>query len=92
MNWVPAERVLETVAAQRGAIAKEEARIASFNEYHVAEQAKLEAEKLEATRDLGLGVLPQRPKRLGSSGFPARTSLRKSGHDARGSNRGSPKS
>jgi hypothetical protein len=58
MNWVPAERVLETVAAQRGAIAKEEARIASFNEYHVAEQAKLEAEKLEATRDLGLGVLP----------------------------------
>jgi hypothetical protein len=58
VNWAPAERVLETVAAQKQAIAREEARIATFEQYHAGERQKLDAEKEEAVHDLGQALLP----------------------------------
>jgi hypothetical protein len=58
MNWAPAEKVLETVAAQRQALAKEDTRIAAFNEYHAAERHKINEEKHQAVHDLGQAILP----------------------------------
>ena len=58
MNWAPAEKVLETVAAQRDALAREEARVATFNEYHATERHRINEEKHQAIHDLGQALLP----------------------------------
>ena len=58
MSWVPAERVLETVAQQRQVIAQEQSRIAGFGTYHADERQKLEAQLALATADLGQALLP----------------------------------
>lgn len=57
MSWVPAEQVLGTVAKQRELIAHEQARIATFQQYHATERQKLEAEQAQATHDLGQALL-----------------------------------
>jgi hypothetical protein len=59
MSWVPAERVLQTIGAQRQVLAAEDARIANFANYHAAERAKLEAEKAQAVHDFGQALLPR---------------------------------
>ena len=59
MSWVPAEQVLNMVAAQRQVIAEQQGRVANFNAYHAAERAKLAAEQRAACEDLGRAVLPR---------------------------------
>lgn len=59
MSWVPAEQVLQTVAAQRQVLAAQQKRIADFNAYHQAELAKLAAEQRAASQDLGQAALPR---------------------------------
>jgi len=58
MSWVPAEQVLGTVANQRQILTQEQARIATFAQYHTAERQKLEAERAQAVHDLGQALLP----------------------------------
>jgi hypothetical protein len=58
MSWVPAEQVIQTVAAQRQVLAQQQARIAGFAQYHDAERAKLVAEQAQANHDLGQALLP----------------------------------
>ncbi len=58
MSWVPAEHVIQTVAAQRQILAAEQARVAGFEQYHAAERQKLEAERAQAAHDLGQALLP----------------------------------
>lgn len=58
MSWVPAEQVLGTVANQRQILAQEQARIATFGQYHTTERQKLEAEHTQAVHDLGQALLP----------------------------------
>ncbi|MDB4942551.1 MAG: hypothetical protein JWP97_2085 [Labilithrix sp.] len=59
MSWVPAEQVLQTIAAQRQVIAEQEKRIRAFDDYHAAERAKLEAQLQQAQHDLGQALLPR---------------------------------
>lgn len=58
MSWVPAERVLEVVKAQRQVLAGEQARAAQFAGFHATERAKVDAERAQAVHDLGDAVLP----------------------------------
>ena len=58
MSWVPAEQVLGTVNQQRELLAHEQARIATFQQYHTTERQKLEAEYAQAVHDLGQALLP----------------------------------
>ncbi len=57
MSWVPAERVLQTVASQRQVLDQEQLRMNNFQQHHATERAKLEAERLQAASDLGAAVL-----------------------------------
>jgi hypothetical protein len=59
MSWVPAERVIEAVTAQRGVLAAEQERVARFEAYHAAEREKLAQEQRQAAHDLGAAVLPR---------------------------------
>ena len=59
MSDVPAERVLQAVAAQRQVIAEQQQRVATFTQYHQTERAKLSAESGQALHDLGAAVLPR---------------------------------
>lgn len=59
MSWVPAERVIQTVQAQRQVIQSEQARIQQFQVYHSAERLKLDAEARQAYADLGAAALPK---------------------------------
>ena len=59
MSWVPAEQVIAAVGNQRQVLEAEEARVAGFVQYHATERAKLEAERTQATHDLGTAVLPR---------------------------------
>jgi len=59
MSWVPAERVLGMIQAQRQVLAAEEQGVAGFEQYHAAERQKLEAERRQAAHDLGQAVLPR---------------------------------
>ncbi len=57
MSWVPAEKVLSTVAAQRKVLTEQEARIARATQEHAAQRQTLEAERAQAMHDLGQAVL-----------------------------------
>jgi hypothetical protein len=57
MSWVPAERVLATVAAQKQVIGEQQGKIANALEYHAQERKKLEGERAQAIHDLGQAVL-----------------------------------
>jgi len=59
MSWVPAEKVLATVVAQRQVLASEQARIANAQQYHANERQKLESERAQAVHDLGQAILPK---------------------------------
>lgn len=59
MSWVPAERVIQTVQAQRQVIQSEQARIQQFQQYHATERQKLDAEARQAYADLGAAALPK---------------------------------
>jgi hypothetical protein len=58
MSWVPAERVLATVATQRQVLAEQQGRISTAVQSHDAERKKLEAERVQAAGDLGKAILP----------------------------------
>jgi hypothetical protein len=59
VSWVPAERVLDAVAAQRQVIAEQRTRMANFSAYHAAERQKLAEEQRQAAHDLGQAILPR---------------------------------
>jgi hypothetical protein len=58
VSWVPAEKVVAAVQAQKQVLTAEQSRIAAFENYHAQEKAKFERQRGEALSDLGQAVLP----------------------------------
>lgn len=57
MSWVPAERVLATVAAQKQVLAEQAERIAAADARHAAERQRVHEEYQQACHDLGQALL-----------------------------------